>query len=332
MGKMMTALLCALCLLGAGVPAPAQSRPLPVPPLHLEMDGFSILPPNEKGWHRVNISPGRLDLARDGRKKDESYGITVLVTEIPETDSAEALLELVEDYLANQSESDRFRNHEHEAAVYEGEDTPCVRAVLQAEDHAAVKRSRKRGPMILEAVTLFCRHPEDSKRLVSFAYTHRHYPGMADRGLAGRADRFFQDVGFTDILTFEEEEAVEEVRDRARKGDPQAQYDVARMYERGDGLQQELRAAVRWYRRAGDQGHTAAQVRLGVLYGESREMPRDYLKAYMWLAVVLETTPEEEEEARREARAALDRLEGRLPRSMIAEGQALAERWLAEHP
>ena len=41
-------------------------------------------------------------------------------------------------------------------------------------------------------------------------------------------------------------------------------------YKYGEGLEQSDKEAVRWYRQAADQGHAAAQFRLGVVYEDGQ--------------------------------------------------------------
>jgi uncharacterized protein len=45
---------------------------------------------------------------------------------------------------------------------------------------------------------------------------------------------------------------------------------------------QDFRMAVRWYRRAADQGNSLAQRRLGLLYERGDGVTKDYVQTYMW--------------------------------------------------
>jgi len=60
--------------------------------------------------------------------------------------------------------------------------------------------------------------------------------------------------------------AVRELRGPAERGDAEAQYRVGLMYEFGKGYPRDMQQALSWLRRAGTQGHTGAQVELGVLH------------------------------------------------------------------
>lgn len=73
------------------------------------------------------------------------------------------------------------------------------------------------------------------------------------------------------------------VRQKAEKGDADAQYRVGFAYEFGWGLPQDYTEAARWYRRAADQGDAVAQYGLAELYGNGLGVPHDYTEAVRWL-------------------------------------------------
>ncbi|MBQ7733048.1 MAG: sel1 repeat family protein [Synergistaceae bacterium] len=51
----------------------------------------------------------------------------------------------------------------------------------------------------------------------------------------------------------------QEVKRLAEQGDAKAQYNLALMYGKGEGVTQDYYEAVRWYRKATQQGHVNAQ-------------------------------------------------------------------------
>ena len=40
--------------------------------------------------------------------------------------------------------------------------------------------------------------------------------------------------------------------------------------------------AVKWYRKAADQGHAEAQINLGVMYDRGMGVPENSIRAYVW--------------------------------------------------
>ncbi|MFQ5972472.1 MAG: hypothetical protein ACE5Q3_09065 [Alphaproteobacteria bacterium] len=75
---------------------------------------------------------------------------------------------------------------------------------------------------------------------------------------------------------------VDEFRDLAEKGDPNAQFDLALLYEQGLGVPTDPTAAARWYQAAAAQGHTDAQNSLGYMYSKGLGVAQDYIEAAKW--------------------------------------------------
>jgi Sel1 repeat len=76
-------------------------------------------------------------------------------------------------------------------------------------------------------------------------------------------------------------EAVRWYRKAADQGYAKAQYDLGNMYSQGKGVPQDYAEAARWYRKAADQGDTRAQRILGL-----RTRPGAPTKMYLSLAFV----------------------------------------------
>ncbi|MHC8510290.1 MAG: tetratricopeptide repeat protein [Rhodospirillales bacterium] len=57
-----------------------------------------------------------------------------------------------------------------------------------------------------------------------------------------------------------------ELREAAKGGDADAQYNLGRMHIEGYGVTKSVEAAVKWFRAAAEQGHAGAQYELGVIY------------------------------------------------------------------
>ncbi len=70
--------------------------------------------------------------------------------------------------------------------------------------------------------------------------------------------------------------------ERARGGDPAAQYNIAVLYARGDGIAQDLSAALAWFREAAAGGNAAAQFNLAVMYERGLAVGEDMAEAIAW--------------------------------------------------
>jgi TPR repeat protein len=74
--------------------------------------------------------------------------------------------------------------------------------------------------------------------------------------------------------------SLDEVRDRANRGDAQAQWVLGNAYMSGHGVPQDDREAARWYKAAAAQSLAAAEVSLGYLYEQGRGVTKDSRQAF----------------------------------------------------
>lgn len=79
-------------------------------------------------------------------------------------------------------------------------------------------------------------------------------------------------------------EAVKWYRKAAEQGHPRAQRNLGACYEAGRGVIADPVEAARWYRAAAQQGDAFAEYSLGVMYYEGRGVERRLDRAYAWLA------------------------------------------------
>jgi hypothetical protein len=54
------------------------------------------------------------------------------------------------------------------------------------------------------------------------------------------------------------------------------------MYEHGEGVPQNYKEAIYWYRKAAEQGDADAHKKLGLMYVEGLGVIKDYVEAYTW--------------------------------------------------
>jgi uncharacterized protein len=75
--------------------------------------------------------------------------------------------------------------------------------------------------------------------------------------------------------------------------DPDAQYELARMFFDGVGVARDLRQGVRWLYQAAIKGQYEAQAKFGSLLfaGMGQVIPRDAAKGLMWLKIAKDTAP-----------------------------------------
>lgn len=72
----------------------------------------------------------------------------------------------------------------------------------------------------------------------------------------------------------------------AEQGDSAAQFNLAVIYNGVRGVSQDYAEAVRWYKLAAEQGNKSAQYNLEVMYYSSEEVLQDYLQAHMRINLI----------------------------------------------
>ena len=69
---------------------------------------------------------------------------------------------------------------------------------------------------------------------------------------------------------------------KTEQGDPQAQFELGRMYERGYGVPQDYKESVKWFKKAAKQGHVTAHCSLGFMYYNGLGVLQDYTMAHLY--------------------------------------------------
>ena len=124
-------------------------------------------------------------------------------------------------------------------------------------------------------------------------------------------------------------EAVRWYRRAADQGDALAQNNMGIRYADGNlGVPQNHTEAVRWWRLASDQGEYFAQVRLGAAYAGGLGVPQNMAEAHKFLTLAIARAPGEERELVVGFR---DEFTSLMTPAQIAEAQRLAREWETAH-
>lgn len=91
------------------------------------------------------------------------------------------------------------------------------------------------------------------------------------------ATRYLQDCS-----VFTDKKAVIFFRRAAEAGFAPAQFKLARLYERGRGVDKDFKEAASWFIKAAERQHVPAQCHLGLLYAKGRGVPRDPKRSLFW--------------------------------------------------
>jgi len=82
-------------------------------------------------------------------------------------------------------------------------------------------------------------------------------------------------------------EQIAQWKEAAENGNASAQFNLGQMYDNGEGVTEDDREAVKWYRMAAEQGEatmnrTAAQQSLGDAYDKGNGVNQNLIQAYVW--------------------------------------------------
>jgi hypothetical protein len=97
-------------------------------------------------------------------------------------------------------------------------------------------------------------------------------------------------------------------------------FETTSRYYHGQGAPQDYAEAVKWYRKAAEQGHAHAQNNLGAMYHKGQGVHQDYIQAYMWYNLSAA-------QVGRLAAKNRDLVAAKMTPEQLAEGQRLSKEW-----
>ena len=119
-------------------------------------------------------------------------------------------------------------------------------------------------------------------------------------------------------------EAVRWYRKAAEQGDASAQTNLGFMYKKGLGVDQDDREVAHWYLKAAEQGVAGAQNTLGVMYYFGRGVAQDYVQAHKWFNIASAL-------GYKDAKKGRQLVEKRMTAQQIGQAQTEATKWLDAH-
>jgi TPR repeat protein len=117
-------------------------------------------------------------------------------------------------------------------------------------------------------------------------------------------------------------EAVRWFKLSAAQGDSDSQINLALMYQKGEGVVQDYAEAARWFKLSAAQGDSSAQINLAVRYYYGEGVLQDYLQAHMWMNLAAVSGDKDAQKIR-------DAIAAKMTSQQIAKAQAMAQKCLA---
>ena len=117
-------------------------------------------------------------------------------------------------------------------------------------------------------------------------------------------------------------EKIAEWKEDAKNGDAWAQFTLGIAYATGRGVPQDDKVAVKWYKKAAEQGHADAQAGLGLISWEyGNGIVEDKVQAYAWLNIA---TTHPQSLGGEMARESKEELAEKMTKEQIAEARKLS--------
>jgi len=120
-------------------------------------------------------------------------------------------------------------------------------------------------------------------------------------------------------------EAVKWYRKAADQGYVRGQYNLGNMYAIGTGVPEDDKEAVKWFRKAAEQGDAQAQYNLGVMYYEGDGVIENYIQAYAWGNIAQAKGHENAKEAKA-------KIAEEMTKEQIAKAQDLSREMVETNP
>jgi len=150
------------------------SNPVPVAAGFIYKGSYiNVRVPNSDGWHLVESSPAGMQFARSGAEHGESFAAQVLIFPLENTKDSNEFLSLIKSGIKNDTDSERFEIIKSNFKNIDDRNYPCVRVNYATEDKQAQTSPTRTEVLLLEAESLYCRHPVRQDTGFSIIYSHR---------------------------------------------------------------------------------------------------------------------------------------------------------------
>ena len=118
-------------------------------------------------------------------------------------------------------------------------------------------------------------------------------------------------------------EAVKWFRKAADQGNAEGQYNLGVRYLQGEGVAKDATEGVKWFRMAAEQGNSEGQYNLGVCYAKGYGVAKDNVTAYKWINLAAGSGSKSAKSAK-ELRGLLEK---KMTAEKIAEARLLSRGW-----
>lgn len=164
-----------------------------VPAGHLyEGNYVNIHVPNSEGWRLLESSSAGMGFGRMGESPKESFGAQVLMFDLETRQNKDEFVSFIKQIIKKDGELERYSIIESTFEYQEQRGYPCVKVTYVTEDKQAQTSPTHRETLLLQAESLYCRHPE--RRDTGFAIIYSHRGSSLYSNLHSEAQAFIDGV------------------------------------------------------------------------------------------------------------------------------------------
>lgn len=168
----------------------APPQPMPVKPgQNFGGDYINVIAPNSEGWHLIQSSGSGIAFAKLGLDAQESFGAQVAMFNLPPTKTPQEFETLIKKSVEKDTDASRFSVQQVSVTYSDERIYPCVKYHSAVQDNAP---QGTKGPLLLESVGLYCRHPIRPETGFAITYSHRGAKLYAD--LRVEAENFIASI------------------------------------------------------------------------------------------------------------------------------------------
>lgn len=176
--------------LNTAVSAAPPPKAMPVSPGQNFKGGYiNVTAPNSDGWHLLQSSGLGMGFAKGGLDTDESFGAQIHMFKLSPTNTPEEFETLIKKSVEKDTELPRFSVQQASFTYSNERAYPCVKYHSLVQDNAP---QGSKGPLLLEAQGLYCRHPIQRETGFAIIYSHRGEKQYAE--LHVEAENFIQNI------------------------------------------------------------------------------------------------------------------------------------------
>ncbi len=165
-----------ITLLLALVACAAPPLPIgkPIPPGYLYKAKFlDIRSPNEEGWYLAGAAQSGIQFTRHGDEKEETFAAQVSTFPLPEFQDADDFVNFIKRGFQADTNPERFTVIKANFNLTGVRKYRCVNVSAVIEDKQALTSPKHHEKLMLQSISLYCRHPVNKLAGFAVIYSHR---------------------------------------------------------------------------------------------------------------------------------------------------------------